>query len=99
MLKRTLGFRPACKCPGLDGDSPGSDCADEDNWPSVPGVVLDPFSGAGTVALVAAELGRRRVGVDASATYSRMAEERVSVAQRQTRLALDETAVMTEEEL
>ena len=25
--------RPSCMCPGLDGDSPGSDCANEDNWP------------------------------------------------------------------
>ena len=61
-LTRTLGFRPACDC-GRDDYEPG--------------LVLDPFAGAGTVGVVCTELGRRFVGVDASATYCDMARERI----------------------
>ena len=41
------------------------------------GVVLDPFIGAGTTAVVALELGRYYVGIELNADYVRMAEERV----------------------
>ncbi|WP_432850616.1 DNA-methyltransferase [Amycolatopsis sp. CA-161197] len=44
--------------------------------PTTPGVVLDPFGGTGTTALVAAMLGRTGVSVDASADYCRLAEWR-----------------------
>ena len=37
--------------------------------PPIPAVVLDPFSGTGTAAIVAAELGRRGIGVDLSDRY------------------------------
>ena len=40
------------------------------------GVVLDPFCGTGTTNLVAFRLGRRSVGIDVSADYLRLAEER-----------------------
>jgi DNA modification methylase len=40
------------------------------------GVVLDPFCGTGTTNLVAFHLGRRSVGIDVSADYLRIAEER-----------------------
>jgi DNA modification methylase len=40
------------------------------------GIVLDPFCGAGTTNLVAFYLGRRSVGIDVSADYLRIAEER-----------------------
>jgi DNA modification methylase len=40
------------------------------------GVVLDPFCGTGTTNLVAFCLGRRSVGIDVSADYLRIAEER-----------------------
>ena len=40
------------------------------------GVVLDPFCGTGTAALVAVELGRRAVGIDVAAEYVALAEER-----------------------
>jgi DNA modification methylase len=43
------------------------------------GVVLDPFCGTGTTNLVAYHLGRRSVGIDVSADYLRMAEERCSI--------------------
>ena len=40
-------------------------------------VVLDPFSGAGTTALVAGKLGRRGVGLELKKEYCRMARERI----------------------
>lgn len=35
----------------------------------IPGIILDPFCGSGTVGQVARELGRRFIGIDLSATY------------------------------
>jgi site-specific DNA-methyltransferase (adenine-specific) len=40
------------------------------------GVVLDPFCGTGTTALVAFHLGRKSIGIDLSADYIKMAKER-----------------------
>jgi site-specific DNA-methyltransferase (adenine-specific) len=40
------------------------------------GLVLDPFCGTGTTALVAQKLRRRSVGIDLSEHYLRLAEER-----------------------
>ena len=42
-----------------------------------PGLVLDPFSGAGTTCLAAQQLGRRAVGVDLSEAYTRLAIKRL----------------------
>ena len=42
-----------------------------------PGIVLDPFLGSGTTALVALKLGRRFVGVELNEKYCKMACERV----------------------
>lgn len=44
----------------------------------VPATVLDPFLGSGTTALVAQKLGRRCVGIDASAEYLEMAVDRTN---------------------
>jgi site-specific DNA-methyltransferase (adenine-specific) len=41
------------------------------------GVVLDPFLGSGTTALVARRLGRRYLGIDCSADYCEMARRRL----------------------
>ncbi|MBN1394137.1 MAG: site-specific DNA-methyltransferase [Pirellulales bacterium] len=41
------------------------------------GVVLDPFMGSGTTALVARRLGRRFIGVDCSIAYCKMAKRRL----------------------
>jgi hypothetical protein len=52
-----------------------------DRWtpaPTRPAVVLDPFSGTGTVALVADALGRRGIGLDMSADYCRLARWRTT---------------------
>ena len=47
-----------------------------------PCTVLDPFSGAGTTAMVAAQLGRRAIGIDLSEKYNRMAAARIGKALR-----------------
>lgn len=44
-----------------------------------PGVVLDPFSGAGTTALVAKTLGRRFTGIELNPEYVAMAQKRIGV--------------------
>ena len=55
------GYAPTCAC----------------NAGKRAGVVLDPFSGAGTVALVAKRLNRRYIGCDLNAEYVEMARRRV----------------------
>lgn len=47
-----------------------------------PGLVLDPFLGSGTTALVAQELGRDWLGIELSPVFARMAEERLGFAPR-----------------
>ncbi len=47
-------------------------------WCPDGGVVLDPFGGTGTTALVASVLGRHGITVDLSADYCRLAEWRVN---------------------
>lgn len=44
-------------------------------------IVLDPFIGSGTTALVAKQLGRKYIGIDVSEEYCKMAEERVEKGQ------------------
>lgn len=46
--------------------------------PAYPAVVLDPFGGTGTTALVARALGRVGISVDLSTDYCRLAEWRVN---------------------
>lgn len=55
----------ACACP-------------EPTAPARPGVVLDPFGGTGTTALVADALGRQGISVDMSADYCRLAGWRIT---------------------
>jgi DNA modification methylase len=42
-----------------------------------PGLVLDPFMGVGTVAVVAEEHGRDWLGIELNPTYARLAEQRI----------------------
>lgn len=44
------------------------------------GIVLDPFSGAGTTALAAQQLGRRALGIDINAEYHDIALKRMADA-------------------
>jgi DNA modification methylase len=46
--------------------------------PTTPAVVLDPFGGTGTTAMVAKALGRHGISVDMSADYCRLAEWRTN---------------------
>lgn len=47
-------------------------------WSPSDGVVVDPFGGTGTTALVASMLGRRGISVDMSADYCRLAQWRTT---------------------
>lgn len=57
----TLGWQPSCSC--------GAD--------TISGLVLDPFMGSGTVALVAVKLGRNYLGIELSPEYVDMANNRL----------------------
>lgn len=57
----TFGFSPSCAC----------------NASTVPGTVLDPFSGAGTTGLVADRLQRNAVLIELNANYASMSNERI----------------------
>lgn len=59
----TTGFRPTCSCPGNDGSGKG--------------VVLDPFTGSGTVGVVALRHNRSFIGSDLKAEYVEMANNRI----------------------
>jgi site-specific DNA-methyltransferase (adenine-specific) len=58
---RTLGFEPSCAC----------------NADPTPGVVLDPFAGAGTTGIVAARNRRSFVGLELNPEYAQMARDRI----------------------
>jgi hypothetical protein len=85
----TTGWSASCACPvrnqvGLRMDEPIPGSADEGpgvvagGKPAiVPCVVLDPFSGAGTTALVADRLGRHAIGIDLSHQYVEMSRARL----------------------
>ena len=63
LLRRPTGLAYACACP-------------KPTAPTRPAVVLDPFGGTGTTALVADCYGRTGISVDLSADYSRLARWR-----------------------
>lgn len=56
-------------------------------WCPPAGVVLDPFGGAGTTAMVATALGRTGISVDLSAEYSQIARWRVTHSPHLARVA------------
>ncbi|EMA67586.1 DNA methylase N-4/N-6 domain-containing protein [Halorubrum aidingense JCM 13560] len=71
------GWKQACDCPTV-GDY------------TEPGIVLDPFTGAGTTALVAKRLGRRFVGIDLNPDYVALAQRRVGITVDEPERLLDE---------
>jgi site-specific DNA-methyltransferase (adenine-specific) len=52
----------------------------------VGGLVLDPFLGSGTTALVARDLGRHYLGIDCTPEYCQIAEERLREHTKQAKL-------------
>jgi DNA modification methylase len=58
----TLGWQPTCEC----------------NKEPIPAIVLDPFMGSGTTAVVARKLGRKYLGIELNPAYVKMAERRLS---------------------
>lgn len=49
-----------------------------------PGIVLDPFMGAGTVGVVAERLGRRWIGIELNPEYAEQARERIEAVAGET---------------
>lgn len=63
---------------GSEATITGYTCACPDtSAPTRPAVVLDPFGGTGTVAMVARALGRYPVHIDLSADYLKLARWRI----------------------
>ncbi len=79
----------------------GETCAcDEPTAPTIPAVVLDPFGGTGTTALVARALGRRAVHVDLSRDYCRLAQWRLTDPGETARaLGVDKPEPVSEDQL
>jgi DNA modification methylase len=69
--KRTAGWEASCEC-GEAG--------------SVPCVVLDPFMGSGTTALVALRANRKFIGTELNAEYAEIARRRIGPEITQMRL-------------
>lgn len=65
--RKTVGWQPTCKC--------------ADNTGSGRCVVLDPFLGAGTVALVALQHNRQYLGIELNPAYIELAKKRIAVVQ------------------
>lgn len=58
-----------------------------DEWCPETGVVLDPFGGTGTTALVADVMGRHGISVDMSADYCRLAQWRTNDPKQRAKAA------------
>ena len=59
----TLGWASSCAC---------------NAGPPVPQLVLDPFLGSGTTALVADQLGRNAVGIELNPAYAEISRKRIT---------------------
>jgi site-specific DNA-methyltransferase (adenine-specific) len=69
----TCPFRVCGRC-GAAQPVPGCECSAS----YVPGIVLDPFFGAGTVGVVARKLGRDWLGIELNEDYVKLAEQRLA---------------------
>ena len=75
----TCPVRVCGEC-GQAQPKPGCDC----RAPFVPGVVLDPFFGSGTVGVAARRLGRDWLGIELNADYVQLAEQRLGISDSRT---------------
>ena len=64
---KTIGWQPTCTCTNTGSGS----C-----------VVLDPFMGAGTVALVSLAHGRQYLGIELNPEYCKLIEKRIAYVQQ-----------------
>jgi DNA modification methylase len=86
LLRRPTGFEYVCACPEPTADT-------------TPAVVLDPFGGTGTTAMVAKALGRHGISVDMSADYCRLAEWRTNDRDQLAKvLGVDKAPAVAEDE-
>ena len=69
-------LRPGCQCKG----------------PSEPGLMLDPFMGAGTTALAAEKLGRDWMGVELNAEFAAQAGRRIAAGKPAAKQMTNERA-------
>lgn len=86
----TTGHQPsaASSVPPSTKTITGYACAcDRPTAPTTPAVVLDPFGGTGTTAMVARALGRYGVSCDLSADYQRLARWRIWQSGQAARVA------------
>ena len=60
------------------------------SWTNQGDIVLDPMSGSGTTARVAAEMGRNYIGIDISHEYCELARKRVKLIEMQPKLFIVE---------
>lgn len=56
------------------------------SWTNQGDIVLDPLNGSGTTARVAAEMGRKYIGIDISHDYCELARQRVKLIEMQPSL-------------
>lgn len=71
----TTGWEPSCACHDVGG--PLWNGLMPTQADTTPCVVLDPFSGSGTTALVARRLGRHAVGIELNEDYLRISATRL----------------------
>lgn len=64
-INKTTGWQPTCKC-------------DKSETLNQPCIVLDPFSGAGTTAMVARKMGCRAIGLELNPEYAAMSRQRIN---------------------
>jgi hypothetical protein len=80
LKRRTVGWERGCECYNPDQVCPLGGDPDDCKFISdpVPCVVLDCFSGAGTVGVVAKQLGRSFIGIELNPAYAEMARRRIA---------------------
>jgi DNA modification methylase len=80
--RKTVGWEPTCKCGSVDHGSTAENGAHlavghQQQCPTVPCVVLDPFGGSGTTAEVALELGHRAILIELNPNYIPLIKQRL----------------------